>query len=94
MAYIPVSTSRVVWTNDLLLGTPPRRGNITIGAMTSTMPNAHTTQPMMNNARCDSTSITPVSTRGLIGKQATHRTVMSVLHSMVCQFLNDELLLI
>jgi len=54
MAYMPVSTSWVVWTNDLPLATLPRLGNMTIGAMTSTMPNAHTTQPMMNNARYDS----------------------------------------
>jgi len=72
MEYMPVSTSWVVWANDLPLATPPRRGNMTIGAMTSTMPNAHTTQPMMNNVVYDSTSMTPVKTRGLAGKQTVN----------------------
>jgi hypothetical protein len=51
---------------------------MTIGAMTNTMPNAQTTQPIMTNAGYDFTSITPVKTRGLTGKQATQRTVRSV----------------
>jgi len=86
MAYMPVSTSWVVWTNDLPLATLPRLGNMTIGAMTSTIPNAHTTQPMMNNTRYDSTSMTPVRTRGLAGKQTIHRIVISVLQRIFCHF--------
>jgi hypothetical protein len=65
---------------DLPLGTPPRLGNIIIGAITNTIPNTPTIQPMMNNGMYDSISIIPVKTRGLAGKQTIPRIVISVLH--------------
>jgi hypothetical protein len=74
-----------VFTNDFRLGTPPRLGNITIGDMTNTMPNAQTIQPMMNNAGYDFTSIAPVKTRGLTGKQTIQRRVSSVTHKILLQ---------
>ena len=86
-AYIPVSTNRVVWINDFPLETPPRRGKRTIGAITSTIPNTQTTQPMMDNARYDFTSITPVRTRGFAGKQTIPRIVMVVAQKMPFQLL-------
>ena len=58
------------------------------------MPNAHTTQPMMNNTRYDSTSMTPVKTRGLAGKQTIPRMVNRVLQRIFYRFLDDRFLLI
>jgi hypothetical protein len=49
---------------------------------------------MMNNTRYDFTSMTPVKTRGLAGKHAIPRMVISVLQRIFCQFLNDRFLLI
>jgi hypothetical protein len=59
---------------------------MTIGAMTNTIPTAQTTQPMTNNAGYEFTSMTPVKTRGLAGKQAIPRIVRSVLQRMFCRF--------
>jgi hypothetical protein len=63
-----------------------------MGAMTSTMPNAQTTQPTMVNAVYDSTSITPVKTSGLAGKQTMHRMVVSVLQKIFFHFWDDKFL--
>jgi len=53
-----------------------------MGAMTSTMPNTQNTQPRMNNAGYDSTSMTPVKTRGLAGKQAILKIVRAVVQKI------------
>jgi hypothetical protein len=52
--------------------------------MTSTMPKAQITPPMMSNAECEFVSMTPDKTKGLTGKQAIPRIVKSVLQRTFC----------
>jgi len=83
---MPVSNRRVLLTKDLSLGTPPRRGNIIIGAITNTIPKPHSTPLTIDNGRYVSTSKKPIRTRGLAGKQTMPRIVMKVLQNILLHF--------